>query len=239
MIKLQVTSDLHGYLPEITKEFDLLLICGDICPAHDHYYAFQYQWIIYDFIPWIKSLPFKDDNSKVIMIWGNHDFIGENITNETRSELMHLTDNRLVILNFEEYIYKYLDENDGDYKELKIFGSPYCETFGNWAFMRDLDKLEKIYDCMPDNIDILITHDAPTLGNLGLIQEGKYAGTMAGNKALDNIIMKQKPKYVFCGHIHTGNHELNYVEGITMCNVSIKNEFYQAVYDILEIELDN
>ena len=105
--------------------------------------------------------------------------------------------------------------------------------------MRDLDKLEKIYDCMPDNVDILITHDAPTLGNLGLIQEGKYAGTMAGNKALDNIIMKQKPKYVFCGHIHTGNHELNYVEGITMCNVSIKNEFYQAVYDILEIELNN
>ena len=41
MIKIQVTSDLHGYLPEITKEFDLLLICGDVCPAHDHYYAFQ------------------------------------------------------------------------------------------------------------------------------------------------------------------------------------------------------
>ena len=237
MIKIQVTSDLHGYLPELTKEFDLLMICGDVCPAHDHYYAFQIEWFKYDFISWVKSLPFRNKDSKVVMIWGNHDFIGENMTNEERSELMHLTDDRLVILNYEMFVYKYLDENEGVFKELKIFGSPYCETFGNWAFMRDLDKLEKIYNCMPEDIDILITHDAPTLGDLGLIQDGRYAGTMAGNRALDDIIMERKPKYVFCGHIHTGNHEMTYIEGITMCNVSIKNEYYQPIYDILEIEI--
>lgn len=237
MIKIQITSDLHGHLPIIKEEFDLLLICGDICPAHDHYYAFQIEWLEYDFILWIKTLPFKDDNAKVVMTWGNHDFVGENMTNETKNELIKLADNRLIILNFEEYIYKYLDENEGIIKELKIFGTPYCETFGNWAFMRDLDKLEKIYDCMPEDIDILMTHDAPTLGNLGLIQEGRNAGTMAGNKALDNIIMKRKPKYVFCGHIHTGNHEMVDIEGINMCNVALINEYYREAFDVLKITI--
>ena len=44
MIKTNVTSDLHGILPPYVEEFDLMLICGDVCPAHDHYFSFQKEW---------------------------------------------------------------------------------------------------------------------------------------------------------------------------------------------------
>ena len=73
MIKVIGISDLHGYLPPITEEFDLLLIGGDICPAHSHYYYFQRMWLATDFVKWVSELPYKDEWSKVIFIGGNHD----------------------------------------------------------------------------------------------------------------------------------------------------------------------
>ena len=237
MIKILVTSDLHGNLPNINEEFDLLMICGDICPAHDHYYAYQIEWIEYEFINWVNTLPFKNDDAKVVITWGNHDFIGEQITDKAKKYLEELTNNRLKILNFEEYVFPYTNMENMEKKNIRIFGTPYCKTFGNWAFMRDMDILKEKYENIPENIDILITHDAPTLGNLGLIQEGRNNGVMAGNTALDDIILKRKPKYVFCGHIHTGNHNLIEIEGVKMANVAYINEYYRPQFDIFKFEL--
>ena len=107
MIKILATSDLHGILPNIKDEFDLLLICGDVCPAHDHYYAFQIEWLMVDFVEWINKLPFRNNDAKVVMTWGNHDFVGERITDQDKRKLETLTDNRLKILNFEEYVFPY------------------------------------------------------------------------------------------------------------------------------------
>jgi Icc-related predicted phosphoesterase len=53
MVKTIVTSDLHGNLPVIVEDFDLMLICGDIVPVHDHYYSFQKEWVENEFIEWI------------------------------------------------------------------------------------------------------------------------------------------------------------------------------------------
>lgn len=69
-----VISDTHGYLPKIETPFDLLLICGDISPAHDHYYVYQINWFQHEFADWINTLPFKNEWSKVVLTGGNHDF---------------------------------------------------------------------------------------------------------------------------------------------------------------------
>lgn len=43
---------------------------------------------------------------------------------------------------------------------------------------------------------------------LGEIHTGAWAGKDAGNPWLADEIMRKQPDYCFCGHIHSGNHEL-------------------------------
>lgn len=50
--------------------------------------------------------------------------------------------------------------------------------------------------------------DAPKMLGLGEIHTGAWAGKDAGNPWLADEIMRKQPDYCFCGHIHSGNHEL-------------------------------
>ena len=146
------------------------------------------------------------------------------------------TDYRVVVLKNEEYNYEYLT-NEG-IKQLKIFGTPYCKIFGNWAFMVSNEKLKQIYSSIPDFCDILISHDAPDINNLGLISTGRWSGENAGNTVLSEAIIEKKPKMVFCGHIHSGNHVLTKFNNIWMANVSYVDETYHPTNKILQIELN-
>ena len=48
---IKVFSDCHGYLPNISSEFDLLLIAGDITPAKWGFGSkkVQWDWLINEF----------------------------------------------------------------------------------------------------------------------------------------------------------------------------------------------
>ena len=61
-------SDLHGFLPYILEEFDLLLIGGDVCPFHNHLRQYQHEWLTHEFRDWLGRLPFKDPFSRVVMV---------------------------------------------------------------------------------------------------------------------------------------------------------------------------
>ena len=244
---VKVTSDTHGYLPTIDEPFDLLLICGDICPAHDHYFAFQKEWVENEFVNWVNGLPFKDEFARVIMTPGNHDFVFERWHQPDFDHLKRITNGRLIVLKNNVFDFEYLDDEEG-IKTVKIFGTPYCKVFGNWAFMVSDEKLKEKYADIPEGVDILITHDAPSINKLGLIHEGWSAGVDAGNKVLDAAIREKKPKYVFCGHIHSGNHAFDTVNVndndpeddeevlVKMANASYINERYHPAYDIITFE---
>lgn len=229
-IKTKVTSDLHGYLPNVRGKFDLMLICGDVCPAHDHYYAYQAEWLVNDFAEWIMSLSFNDKNSKVVMIPGNHDWAFEKFDG-FKEELYENTKGRLVVLINEEYVF----EKGSD--SLSIFGTPYCKQFFNWAFMLPDELLQVKYSTIPYGCDILLTHDAPDINGLGTISQGFQNGVNAGNKLLATEVMEKHPRYLFCGHIHSGNHKLFEHEGIKMANVSYVDERYEPVNKILKVEI--
>lgn len=40
----------------------------------------------------------------------------------------------------------------------KIFGSPCTVEFSGWAFMKEPQELKHIWECIPSETDILITH---------------------------------------------------------------------------------
>jgi len=229
-------SDTHGYLPEIKTPFDLMLICGDICPAHDHYYAYQINWFQHEFAEWIKTLPFKNPWSRVVITWGNHDFVGERISEAELLCFYITTEHKAVVLRNEECIYDY--PNEEGIGTLKIFGTPYCKIFGNWAFMVSNEKLKQKFGFIPEDCDILLSHDAPDINNLGLISMGRWSGENAGNKVLAEAIKEKKPKIALCGHIHSGNHVFEKIDDTWLANVSYVDENYFPSHDILYFQIN-
>jgi Icc-related predicted phosphoesterase len=245
MIKTIVFSDPHGNLPVINEEFDLMLIGGDICPAHDHYNWFQREWLSTVFVAWVNSLPFKDKASKVVFIGGNHDCYLDEEPNPNEGYSSIYTDvikpcgGRLVYLQDDEYIFEKETEN-GEIESLKIYGTPWCKLFGRWWFMRDNEKLAQLYSNIPEDLDILLTHDAPDIQGCGKITMGPWAGENAGNKVLAKAIKEKEPKYVFFGHIHSAPHTLTkvYKKDTHIRCVSILDESYYPLFEPFKITLE-
>ena len=230
-MKVIVISDLHGTLIPIKEEFDLLLMCGDGEPVWDQSRQYHKQWLHTDFAEWVNNLPFKDGESKVVMIAGNHSFFLEGITKKQKTEwLSNINDERLVYLDNEEYDF----ENKG--KTYKIFGCPYCKPLRGWPFCRD--NYTKYFDFIPKGMDILLLHEAPDIFNGGMSTEGRVAGRNFGNKELVEYIDDRKPKYCFFGHIHSSPlKKLTDYNGTMLANVSILNEEYKVAYEPLSFEI--
>lgn len=249
MIKVIGISDLHGYLPPITEEFDLMLIGGDICPAHSHYYYFQRMWLATDFVKWVSELPYKDEWSKVIFIGGNHDCYLDQEPNPNKgsfssiyTDILKPCGGRLIYLEDDEYTFEKMDD-DGQFETLKIYGTPWCKIFGNWWFMRSDEFLKKAFDAIPEDLDILLTHDAPAIPPYGIIQMGWYKGTDAGNIPLAEAIKEKCPKWAIHGHIHSSPHEVNVYyfkedKPTNICCASIKDENYEVVYEPLVFSIE-
>lgn len=232
------TSDLHGNLPIINDEFNLLMITGDICPDLWNIPSKQVEWIEDKLIPWINNLKFKNVWSKIIIVPGNHDLCFDylNLSSEIR-EWSFKTSNHLVILNHDLYEYDYLTEKL-DIKRLKIFGTPYCKRFGNWAFMVSDNELRRKYSQIPKDIDILLSHDSPTVDKLGAVldEDSRWYNPNSGNDILSEVIKDIKPKIFHSGHIHSGNHKFHEKDGTWMANVSYVNDNIEPNYKILKYE---
>ena len=225
-------SDLHGYLPKIEQPFDLMVIAGDVCPVICHGKEFQKDWIENEFLEWIKSLNYKDKESTVVMVWGNHDFVGYSMDELDLAGLYSRSDDRLIILNNEPALLTY------DARTIKIFGTPYCTIFGRWCFMVNDDRLNELYSEIPEDLDLLISHDSPTTNKLGAIFEGFWKNETTGNKILAKYIAEKRPQMFLSGHFHSGNHNFEEIDGTYMANVSFVNEAYEPINKCLHIEYD-
>lgn len=226
-MKVCVTSDLHGYLPEI-EPCELLLICGDIVSLkHQRYSKSCKQWYTKVFQPWIDSLPCD----KVLFIPGNHEVGVEGHEDEYR-KLFSSTNKATILLH--DY-YEYLS-NDGII--YKIFGTPYCKIFGNWAYMKSNSDLKEKFSEIPEGLDILLTHDVAygyadqSLQDIGWETEEHF-----GTVELRDAILEKKPKLHLSGHIHTADHNLVMIGDTKHYNVSYVDETYTPTFKPLYIEI--
>lgn len=238
MMKFLAISDLHTYLPTITEEFDLLMICGDVCPDEETKYQ-QGDYMKTTFANWVKSLPFKTPWSKVIFVPGNHDGFFDGYSGiGDKMIIEHNAGGRLVILNHDIYEFEYPVSDGID--SLTIFGSPYCKRFGNWPFMVDNETLEKKYSQIPDNVEILLTHDSPNIDKLGAVtdENSRFYNPFAGNDVLVKHIDRIKPIIFHSGHIHSGNHNFHQYNGIWMANVSYVDEDTLPINGYLSYNFD-
>lgn len=229
-MKICAISDLHGTLLPVEDYFEpceLVCICGDISPLNiQRNHRKMRQWLINKFKPWCESLPCD----KVIFIAGNHD---ESLENLDFMYTQFPKDKKVTYLFHENYIYT---SRDG--KEYSIFGTPYCKVFGNWSFMEIDSMLEKLYQDIPENLNILLTHDQP-YGYGDQLLDNVYwnTGEHIGNKQLAKAVLEKQPSYMLVGHLHSTTHECVEIGKTKRYNVSIKNESYEPIYDPLILDI--
>jgi Icc-related predicted phosphoesterase len=224
-IKVCCLSDLHGFLIEDLEPCDVVIICGDIVSlSYQRGWHKAIRWYRNKFKPWVESLPCD----KVFFIAGNHDPI-EVYTGEMKEEFP--IDGKV------SYICNEYCEFTKNSQTLKMFGSPFCQVFGHWYFMKDDKTLENYFSKIPENLDILFTHDAPFGVTDVLLQSEYYTGEHIGNKSLATAILKKSPKYVLHGHLHSCSHEFEEFGYSKVINCSILNEDYNQVYKPLFLEI--
>ena len=161
---------------------------------------------VLDFLEWFKSLPYEYK----IFIGGNHDFYLEKIANTAEEKEL-----------IPEGIH-YLNDSGIKIRNLSIWGSPVQPQFYNWAFNRKRGlEIQKHWDLIPDNTNILITH-GPPFGILDINLEGQNVGC----ENLLAKVQKVKPSFHVFGHIHEGYGRIK-KDGIDFMNCSILNELYR------------
>ena len=233
-MKLRVVaiSDIHGYFPIIEEPADILLIAGDISPLEIQFDKPKMKiWLETEFAYWIKSLPVD----RVFLIAGNHDSYLESIS---KTNILALQQACVKLTYLKNEVCDYVDS----YGQVwTIFGTPYCHIFGNWPFMRSDKYMTEKFKQIPDEVDIIISHDPPfAAGDVDVILEApqhrfERMFTHLGNDPLRDRIEKVNYKLLVCGHIHGGSHDFN--EEWKSVNVSYLNEYYEPHYDPFYITL--
>ena len=205
-MKIDCVSDLHGFYPKL-EGGDLLIIAGD-CIAFDS----AIEWV--DFFKWLKEQKYMDK----ILVGGNHDLFLENLHSKHEYDFIYLCDSGIKI------------------KEIKFWGSPHSLFFSSvnpkyTSFMGTEEELNKKYDLIPDDIDILISHTPPNRF-CDLNAESIHCGSISLAKVVERI----KPKIIVCGHIHEQGGKNIYIGSHThIYNCSYVNERYKPVHKITTI----
>ena len=234
-MKIVAFSDPHGDLPHILDPFDVMCICGDIVPLNiQRDYKKSLEWLQVRFYKWWNDN--KSPNSKLILIWGNHDFVGEKLQSDYiggKAVSEYLWNDPDMYILFDESV---MIDN-------KVFyGTSWCPQLENWAFYRDDEELKNIYHNLPQSIDVLLTHCPPKHNDIGrVLQTGWNMGNNFGCKQLEDAIRNNlkgsSQVYIIGGHIHSGNHEWDIDGNLHYCNVSLKDEQYRNVYDVKCFEI--
>ena len=178
---------------------------------------------IEEFLQWFSALP----HPVKILIAGNHDWGFERSPHIYRIMCRNLG---IVYLEDDEYLHK----------GVKFWGSPIQPEFFNWAFNRDRGAdIQKHWDLIPTDVDVLITH-GPPWGILDKVPGNRHAGCV---DLLHTIVSDIKPKFHIFGHIHEGRgiqtHKTNDGSEICFINAStLDGEYRPYKEEAISFELD-
>jgi Icc-related predicted phosphoesterase len=220
-LRIVFTSDCHGRLTKLDSlpEGDVFVMAGDILPNFAraaHMDAIRQEQALRELDSFFQKLPYKH----VLLVAGNHDWIFEK-NRAARKTLKKIT---------------YLEDEGVTIDGIKFYGSPWQPEFCDWAFNLDRNgkALKSVWDKIPDDTDVLITH-GPPWGHLDQIVPTEGNVTQAGRDSehlgcelLAARVEKIKPRIHVFGHIH-GSYGQKQVGETLFVNAALCNESYQAV----------
>jgi len=201
--KIVCFSDTHGQHRnlKLNKWFennpaDILIFAGD-CQMNDQDNG-------EDFVDWMSKLPYRYK----LVVPGNHD-----------NNFVHIKE--LIKRHFKVY---FVVHDSITVEGIRFFCSAYSRTFGNWWFMESESVLEYLYEKIPENTEILVTH-TPPFEKL----DKTFMGINAGSVSLGERITKlPNLQYNIFGHIHESNGSET-IDGIRYINCSVTNKGYNLV----------
>jgi len=188
-MKIWHISDTHSYhkFLEIPEDIDMVIHSGDFSNYHD---VLKNEPEALNFLSWFAALEIKHK----VLIAGNHDAFA-------------------IFLKFKELCIglgvTYLENTEVVIDGLKIWGSPYTPQFGNWHFMKSRAKIGRVWQSIPDDTDIIVTHGPPK-GILDISEDRYHSIEFCGCSALKKRVLKMPNLKLMCfGHIHNNTDIIN------------------------------
>lgn len=206
------THSLHNEVKLNMEGVDFLIHTGDFTNRgneHD----------VHRFNKWLGESGL--DKEHIVVICGNHDFFFE------RKDRKYVDK---ICTNF-----TYLQEDRYECDGIKFYGVPHQPEFFGWAFnVPRGEKLKVIWDKIPEDTDVLLTH-GPPMGILDANREGQHCGC----EDLLNRVKELNVKVHAFGHIHEG-YGMKEIEGTIYINSSSLDGNYNPVNEpvILDIEFN-
>lgn len=217
MTKIIHFSDSHQSFPKLPKG-DILVFSGDFSflPKNSPLDVMEQE--LHEFNRYLTSI--KDRYKQIVVIPGNHDFIFEKHEKKAREIL----DAATVLINEEVII-------DG----IKFWGSPYTPKFRSWAFNSTRDELVEIWNKIPTDVDVLITHCPPKF----ILDVVEGNPNHLGCDVLYGLFDTKQisPKLHCSGHLHSARGIIK-TKTTIFSNASIMDERYDPSYDCNVIDID-
>ena len=172
-----------------------------------------------DFLIWFDRIP---GYKHKIMIAGNHDWLFAVDAGFCRGAL------------FPGITYL---ENSGIWIEDRYFwGSPYTPAFRNWAFMTYGDEAKHIWDQIPPETEVLLTHGPPRdILDEAWQGQSENVGCEELRKAVNHI----KPRVHAFGHIHECGGQTVLGKHTLYINAAIMDASYKPVNKPITIVLED
>jgi Icc-related predicted phosphoesterase len=216
-------SDTHGFFPELTGDFDVVIHSGDLFDNHswgpnrnlsilDMERTHQTDWIrarAETIKEWVHGKPF-------LFCTGNHDFV---------DPCPFLQEVGLTAIN--------LDDKVTEFEGKTLWGMPWVPfDEGAWNYeLRSAELMAEVQrmiaafkDQDPSRPDILVAH-APPYGILDLCPDGRIGNSHLANAL--NYTLDQLPNLILCGHVHE-SYGLEKIGNCTVSNGSVAHFLYQG-----------
>ncbi len=208
-MKITMISDTHCHHKKIRMpDCDMIVHAGD----------FTYHGELDEVAQFLKWYGEQDAKYK-LLVCGNHE-----------KWISHQGD--LLKKMCEDEGIKLLENNYNVIEGLKIYGSPYSRKYGNWAYMLDETDLGTMYQDIPVDTDILITH-GPAYKQLDFCPGG-HVGSTALEYRLTEL---SNLKLHITGHIHESRGIL-IKNGLTTVNAAICGIPYtDVIYNPITVEI--
>ncbi len=230
-MKIWLISDTHCRhdLLQIPSGVEMVVHCGDESNAHK---SKQNVEEANSFFEWYQALPIPQK----VFVPGNHSMAIEHglIKPEYYPGVTFL------IHQLSEFDWTGLGVADN--RKFKIFGSPYTPWFFNWAYNLARPDLKAIWQSIPADVDLLVTHGPPK-GILDVTKDWKTKEPIhIGSLSLTREVLHRiKPTLHAFGHLHdeTGIKNFGWLDrqSVTFVNCSCCNLEGQLIHHGVIVEV--